>query len=381
MNTRYLAAIVLTLQVFTGNAQVMFPSQPSTGHVNAAIAAEAGVRDKIVTHPEVTMRVSQYTSDAGVPSGQLKAQTKKPNYLIRTYETGDENQEYEISIQISLGMVWPYGHTVEELRQDISSPRFDPRSRIYAFADGEMVAYTFFWISRANRFRPKTARLSYPWHLPGHQGAAEPLILRALEILTGELELDSVQMRAGTVWPGSVEVTQRLGFSETEDRPLGFKKYYTYDLARGELAIPTDLVDDFDLSRDLNEASRLACIWYKQSIPWCRDNLMSEVEYYDGFAHLVVRDGEELVAACMVAPNFFTGKETVAALYYQYALRAEALRPMIAEAVKRARTQGFKTLLVDLIYDHLHFEPTYRALGFELAAEFGLYEWKRKQNN
>jgi len=31
----------------------------------------------------------------------------------------------------------------------------------------------------------------------------------------------------------------------------------------------------------------------------------------------------------------------------------------------------------DVIYDHLHFEPTYRALSFRKAAEVGVYEWRR----
>ena len=122
--------------------------------------------------------------------------------------------------------------------------------------------------------------------------------------------------------------------------------------------------------------ARISWIWYKRPVEWCREHLLKEADQYSSFAHLVVRHRNEVIAACFVAPNYYTGKETIAVLFYQYALMPEALRPMIAEAVKRSRKAGFKTLVVDVIYDHLYFAPTYKALGFEKAAEMGVFEWR-----
>jgi hypothetical protein len=297
-------------------------------------------------------------------------------YKIRTYQPGDEINEAKIGLQIGKKLVWPNLHWLEEIQKWISNPRFDPRSRLYAFFKGEMVGNAEFILIKPTRFAPGRALLFYPHCLPGYEDAAKPLILKALEILSYELNQKIVQMTVTTEIPESIKVAQQCGFYETKDRPLGYKMYFTYDLTAGELQIPTDVVEDFNQTRDMDEVARLAWIWYKRPVAWCRDNLLKQAIEYKSFAHLVIRDGKELIAACYIAPNYYTGNKTIAALFYQYALTPEALRPMIAEAIKRSRKAGFQILLVDLIYDHLHFEPTYRDLGFKKAAAKGVYEWR-----
>jgi len=39
-----------------------------------------------------------------------------------------------------------------------------------------------------------------------------------------------------------------------------------------------------------------------------------------------------------------------------------------------SRAAGMQTLLADLVYEHRHSEPTYKALGFQRTAEFAVYE-------
>lgn len=297
-------------------------------------------------------------------------------FVVRIYQPGDEVEEARIGIQITKNWVWPALHNLEEVRSQISGPRFDPRSRIYAFYEGRMVAFTEFIQYDSSRFAPKRALLFYPRCLPGFQEAAKPLILKAVKILHRELDQDIIQMRVTTMIPESINVAKQCEFYETEDRPVGYKIYFTYDLTKGDLDIDTDMVEDFDRSRDLDEVARVSWMWYKQPVEWCRENLLKEADLYNSFAHLVVRHRNEVIAACFVAPNYYTGKDTIAALFYQYALMPEALRPMIAEAVKRSRKAGFKTLVVDVIYDHLYFAPTYKALGFKKAAEMGVFEWR-----
>src|SRR5262249_42725371 len=51
---------------------------------------------------------------------------------------------------------------------------FDPNSRLFATAGGQPVAYASF---HAN------GRVSYPWTLPGHESAAEPLIEKTLQTM------------------------------------------------------------------------------------------------------------------------------------------------------------------------------------------------------
>ncbi len=297
-------------------------------------------------------------------------------FVVRTYRSGDELTEAKKSLQIAKNWVWPALHSLKEVQSQISEPDFDSRSRIYAFHNERMVAFTEFVLYDEARFKPKRALLFYPRCLPEFHDAAEPLILKAREILHRELNQKRIQMQVTTMIPESIEVAQRCKFYETEDRPMGYKIYYTYDLTQGELKINTDMVEDLVPSRDLDEVARVAWIWYKQPVDWCRENLLKHAEQYDSFAHLVVRHKNEIIAACFIAPNYYTGKETIAALFYQYALTPEALRPLIAEAVKRSRKAGFKTLVVDVIYDHLCFAPTYNALGFKKAATMGIYEWR-----
>lgn len=308
----------------------------------------------------------------GTEQKSLSSQDSK--FVVRTYRPGDEVEEARISLHIAKNWVWPSLHSLKEVRSQISGPSFDPRSRIYAFYEGKMVAFTEFVLYDSSRFTPKRALLFYPRCLPEFHDAAEPLILKAVEILHRELDQNLIQIRVTTMISESIEVVKRCKFYETEDRPIGYKIYYTYDLTQGDIKISTDMVEDFVRSRDLDEAARIAWMWYKQPVEWCRENLLSRANQYNSFAHLVVRHRNEIIAACFIAPNYYTGKETIAALFYQYALMPEALRPMIAEAIKRSRKAGFKTLVVDVIYDHLYFAPTYRALGFKKAAEMGVFE-------
>lgn len=312
----------------------------------------------------------------GYGSENVPLKSQDLRFVIRTYQSGDEIEEAKIGIQITKNWVWPALHNLEEVRSQILNPRFDPRSRLYAFYKGKMVAFTEFLQYESTRFTPKMAVLFYPRYLPEFQDAARPLILKAIEILHKELDHDTIQMRVTTMIPESIDIARQCKFYETEDRPVGYKIYFSYDLGKEDLDIASDMVENFVPSRDLDEVARVAWIWYKQPVEWCRKNLLREADQYNSFAHLVIRHRNEVIAACFVAPNYYTGRETIAALFYQYALTPEALRPLIAEAIKRSRNAGFKTLIVDVIYDHLCFAPTYLALGFKKAAEMGVFEWR-----
>ena len=295
-----------------------------------------------------------------------------PNYQIRSYRRGDEVEHVETDRRVVSTWLWPFGYSLDELREAIEHPDFDPNLQLYCFADGEMVAHTFARVGDLDEDGKRRAWLRFPRALPGHEAAVELLLRNALDRLR-ERKVDIAETRASTMWPESFALMKSLGYRETADRPRGYKKYVVYDLGQGPLPSTPASVEDLDLERDAEEASRLAAIWYHRSPDAARRQLEAFAANEDTLAQLVVRRRGEIVASCAVAANYVQ-RESLAAIFYIYARDAQALRVLIAGAVDRCIQAGFETLLVDLIYEHRHLEPTYLDLGFRQAAEWSCYE-------
>ena len=295
-----------------------------------------------------------------------------PNYQIRSYRSGDEIEQVEIDRQVVSNWLWPFGYTLDGMQRAIEHPDFDPNTRLYCFEHGDMVGHTFAEVHEPDEDGKRRASLWYPRVLPGHEAAIELLLENALERLRVR-KVDIAETRASTMWPGSFELMTSLGYRETVDRPRGYKVYATYDLTKGQLPWSTAQVTPFDVDRDLDEAARLAAIWYRRPVDACRAYLKELHQDPDTIAQLVLRRGDQVVAACAVAANYLR-RDDLAALFYVYAQDVHALRPLIAGAIERSTEAGFETLLVDLIYAHRHFEPAYLDMGFTQAAEWGLYE-------
>ena len=295
-----------------------------------------------------------------------------PNYRIRSYRRGDEVEHVEIDRRVASTWLWPFGYSLDELRDAIEHPDFDPNLQLYCFADGDMVAHTSARVGEPDEDGRRRAWLSYPRALPGHEPAVELLLQNALERLR-ERKVDIAETRASTMWPESFALMQALGYRETADRPRGYKKYVVYDLGQGRLPQTPALVEDLNPERDFDESSTLASVWYHCSPDAARRRLESFAEDEGTVAQLVLRRRGEIVAACAVAANSLQ-RESLAAIFYIYARDAQALRALVSTAVERSMEAGFETLLVDLIYEHRYFEPTYLDLGFRQAAEWSLYE-------
>ena len=295
-----------------------------------------------------------------------------PNYQIRSYRRGDEVEHVEIDQRVVSTWLWPFGYSMDELREVIEHPDFDPNLQLYCFADGEMVAHTFARVGDLDEDGKRRAWLWFPRALPGHEAAVELLLRNALDRLR-ERKVDIAETRASTMWPESFALMKSLGYRETADRPRGYKKYMVYDLGQGPLPSTHVSAEDLDLDQDADEASRLAAIWYHSSPGAARRQLEAIAADENTVAQLVVRRRGEIVAACAVAANYLQ-RESLAAVFHIYARDAQALRVLMSSAVDRCIQAGFETLLVDLIYEHRHLEPTYLDLGFRQAAEWSCYE-------
>ena len=295
-----------------------------------------------------------------------------PNYQIRSYRRGDEVEHVEIDQRVVSTWLWPFGYSLDELREAIEHSDFDPNLQLYCFADGDMVAHTYARVGDPDEDGKRRAWLWYPRALPGHEAAVELLLRNALDRLR-ERKVDIAETRASTMWPESFALMKALGYRETADRPRGYKKYVVYDLGQGPLPATRTSAEDLDLESDLDEAARLVSIWYHSTPEAARTQMTEFASHDDTVAQLVVRRRGEIVAACAVAANYVQ-RESLAAIFYIYARDAQALRVLISGAVDRCIRAGFETLLVDLIYEHRHLEPTYLDLGFRQAAEWSCYE-------
>ncbi len=86
---------------------------------------------------------------------------------IRTYQPGDEQAQARIYNTAAGPLPAFKPATADEVARRYRGDDTDPGSRFYAVIDGEVVGYAVFC---------GNGRVSYPWCLPGAEGAREPLL-------------------------------------------------------------------------------------------------------------------------------------------------------------------------------------------------------------
>jgi hypothetical protein len=296
-----------------------------------------------------------------------------PQYKIERHKQGIEPARVQLDVQATRDWIWAYAYDLDDLQRIHAQPDFDPDTHLYCYQGDEMVGYVDANVFPPDKDGTMRAWLEYPRALPDHHQALPLLLEHSLRVLQDK-GVDLVETRCATMWPGSFELVESLGFQEHAEHKRGYKVYYVYDLGQGTLEIPTDGVFDFDLERDLAGAAELATHWYKRPASWCRDMLVEMEHRWPLIAHLVMREGDKVVAACNFAPNFVKSDGEPAAIYYIYVPDAQHLRPLVAKAIERCTQAGRKRLLVDLIHKHRGYEADYRELGFTWAAEWARYE-------
>jgi hypothetical protein len=92
--------------------------------------------------------------------------------LIRMYQPGDEQAQTRIYNTAAGTLPAFKPSSADEILRRYQGDDADPRSRFYAVVDDEVVGYAVFCAS---------GRVSYPWCLPGDEGAREPLLDAVLE--------------------------------------------------------------------------------------------------------------------------------------------------------------------------------------------------------
>lgn len=90
---------------------------------------------------------------------------------IRPYQSGDEHAQVAIYNAAAAALPRFKPATLVEVQRRIRARDFDPATRFYAEANGQVVGYC--------TIQPN-GRIGYPWCLPGHEAHAEPLLQAAL---------------------------------------------------------------------------------------------------------------------------------------------------------------------------------------------------------
>ena len=91
---------------------------------------------------------------------------------IRHYQSGDEHAQVAIYNAAAAALPKFKAATLVEVQRRIRARDFDPATRFYAEAAGQVVGYCMIQVN---------GRVGYPWCLPGHEAQAEPLVEAAVQ--------------------------------------------------------------------------------------------------------------------------------------------------------------------------------------------------------
>jgi hypothetical protein len=288
-------------------------------------------------------------------------------YVIKDYHKGVENDQALIGYQAAKHWVWPYAYDLDDLLAIHAQSGFDPETRHYCFWGEEMVGYIFSTISIDENREEYRATIDFPRMLPGHQQAADLLVKAAMERLKDK-GVSCIVGRVTDMCPADIELAEKFGFSIFD---WGYKLYYSYEMAQGELDYNCEGINDIDLDDPDSEILQQAVVSLKRPADWCK-KLLADWHAYGMIAHLGVREQGKLVASCLVAPNLV--RPTTAGIYCIYASDAASLRKMLGKVIQKCIASGTINLISDLINEHRVYESVYKDLGFEKVAKWARCE-------
>jgi hypothetical protein len=203
--------------------------------------------------------------------------------------------------------------------------------------------------------------------VPGHEAAAELLVMKALDVLKRK-GVNRINGRVTTMCPSDIELAETCGFTLSD---WGYKMYYSYETCWGHLNFPGDLAEDINPMTDIAPISELAAHWFKQTPEWCR-NLLTTWHEEGILAHVGVRRKDKWISAGLAAVNEI--RPSTAALYYIYSPAEDSLTPILVKVIQTCIDNGLINLIVDLVNEHLEYEPVYRKSGFIKVADWARCE-------
>lgn len=291
-------------------------------------------------------------------------------YLVENARLEHQEQREKLLLDVMRDWPWPWPHS------HVLSPyvtEFSPVRQWNVFKDAKLVGFTSCSRAQDGEDGLATTSIPYPITAAEHPEAAQALLEHIIRWAKDE-GIVKAEIVAEMMSLEEQKLVESLDFVRSSSFPPGSKMYFVYDLSNGPLQVVSTGVEEVVISRDLDQLAPIANKWFIHlDEVRCRAYLKEDPERFDVIAHLVVRDGQEIAAACYVKPNFLN-PSTLAAAYYIYARSAMHLRSLIARAIDACIERGLETFLVDLVNEHRQFEHDYEALGFRKAADYLVYE-------
>lgn len=125
---------------------------------------------------------------------------------IRTFEPGDDVAQVDVYNEAASGLPRFKPATLIEVRRRCNTTDFDPATRFYAVAEGQVVGYATFALS---------GRVGFPWCRPGFERFREPLLAAVLQAMrTRGLTVAWTAYRAD--WEPLRDFFIQQGFSKTQ---------------------------------------------------------------------------------------------------------------------------------------------------------------------
>src|ERR1043165_5685979 len=126
---------------------------------------------------------------------------------FRHYQPGDESAQLAIYNTVGASLPKFKPATLFEIQRRTQNKDFDPTTRYYAVDQGKTVAYSTFQCN---------GRISYPWCLPGHESAAEPLFNQFLQAMKQRGIRTAFAAYRGD-WPTVNDFFKKFGFVHARD--------------------------------------------------------------------------------------------------------------------------------------------------------------------
>ncbi len=224
------------------------------------------------------------------------------SFKINHYQQGYETDQAEIAADKSKDWEYLDSPTAANLRKPYNQDDFDPETCLYAFRDGEMVAYLIAKIlEKQGKQGVVNASLSFPVYRDGHRDVAATLVIRALKVLSKKGVM-VVQSCIGHDWDDTKKLASEFGYVFQIDL-LAVSEGNIDDIDFGKLPEPSDEITSFDHERDMEQLCQILEQDYKWSEEQINDYVAHFSEIEDPVAHLVFRKGDELLGRILACRN------------------------------------------------------------------------------
>jgi hypothetical protein len=286
-------------------------------------------------------------------------------YELKTYSPSYLEKQYEIGNHRLTQWLGARQTPVERLKKIYSQPDFDPETKYYALADGEVIGFMTAKIRNPDSSSLE-ANLEFPIVANGHENAEDKLIEFALDSLKSK-GIAKVRARVSEPWGNSVSLAEKHGYEKKE---LMWKN--------AELVVdnyqPKSDNDEADevTEADHEEIHEIMMSFRKNRAEEAQaqiDKLVSISERVTSWK--IVREGGKIVGHDHLVEDIMDSKR--ARMNAIYAADNSIRDRIMNSHIKAVRAKGIEQI------DNFFFGPTenmdgpYRDYGFEVA-ELWAYE-------